>query len=264
MGEVDTGQVTRSAAEVYEELFVPALFGQFAEPLLEAAGAQPGDHVLDVGCGTGVVARAARRRVGPTGSVTAVDVNPEMLAVAARTAADVDWRRADAQDLPLPDGGVDATVSQFVLMFVPDAVAALREMARVTRPGGKVAVAVWSGLPANPGYAALCRLLGEQLGEQAAASLAVPFRLGDGGAVAELFEAASLDARVTEQPGTARFGSVDDWVDTEVRGWVLADAVDDAAIARLQDAARHELATFVAPDGRVAFPVRAVIASAVV
>lgn len=260
MVEADTGQVARSAAEVYEELFVPALFGQFADPLLEAGGVQAGDHVLDVGCGTGVVARTALRRVGPAGCVTAVDVNPDMLAVAARTAMEVAGRRADAQALPFRDGRFDATVSQLVLMFVPDAVAALREMARVTRPGGRVPV--WSGLPANPGYSALWRLLEEQLCEQAAASLAAPFRLGDETVLTELFGAASLDARVTEEPGIARFSSVADWVDTEVRGWVLSDVVDDSAMARLQDSARHALATFVAPDERVAFPVRAVMATA--
>ena len=101
------GQVAAAAAEVYEEFFVPALFGQWAAPMLDAAGVAAGDAVLDVGCGTGVVARAAARRVGPTGEVVGLDRNDGMLAVAARSLEPVTWRQGVAERLPFDDGRFD-------------------------------------------------------------------------------------------------------------------------------------------------------------
>jgi ubiquinone/menaquinone biosynthesis C-methylase UbiE len=80
-----TGQVSTAAADVYEQFFVPALFGQFVEPMLDAVAAGDGDHLLDVGAGTGVVARAALKRVGTRGSIVAVDPNEAMLTVAKRS-----------------------------------------------------------------------------------------------------------------------------------------------------------------------------------
>ena len=86
MDENQTGQVTNNAAETYEEFFVPALFQEWAERVVDAAQIEGGQHVLDVACGTGVLARAAARRVGPKGSVIGLDVNEGMLAVAQRKA----------------------------------------------------------------------------------------------------------------------------------------------------------------------------------
>src|SRR5262245_30686072 len=100
MGEASTGQVTGSAAEVYEAFFVPALFGQWATRLAEAAGLCPGNRVLDVACGTGVLAREAAGRVAPGGSVVGLDRNEGMLAVAAAKAPSIGWRAGRAEALP--------------------------------------------------------------------------------------------------------------------------------------------------------------------
>src|ERR1700754_3881685 len=94
------GQVSTAAAEVYEQFFVPALFGQFAEPMLDAVAAGDGDRLLDVGAGTGVVGRAALKRVGTRGSVVAVDPNEGMLTVDERLAPAMDIRRGVAEQLP--------------------------------------------------------------------------------------------------------------------------------------------------------------------
>jgi ubiquinone/menaquinone biosynthesis C-methylase UbiE len=150
MEEQSTGQVTRSAAEIYEEFFVPALFREWAPRVAAAAHLAAGDTVLDVACGTGVLAREAAQRVAPRGAVTGLDRNEGMLAVARRAAPAVDWRVGRAESLPFADGAFAAVVSQFGLMFFEDRVAALKEMWRVLRPGRRLAVAVWDSLSAAP------------------------------------------------------------------------------------------------------------------
>ncbi len=138
----ERGQVSTSAAEIYDRFFLPALFARCAAPVVEAAGIAAGDRVLDVACGTGVLALEARRR-GAT--VTGLDRNAGMLAVARTKAGDIDWVEGMAESLPMRDATFDAVVSQFGLMFFEDRVAALREMRRVLKPGGRMAVAVWGG-----------------------------------------------------------------------------------------------------------------------
>jgi ubiquinone/menaquinone biosynthesis C-methylase UbiE len=157
MVETSKGQVTRSAAEIYEEFFVPALFQEWAAPLAAAARIAAGDRVLDVGCGTGALARAAAERVGPNGAVVGLDRNEGMLAVARRLGRDIEWRQGMAEALPFPDASFAAVVSQFSLMFFEDRETALREMWRVIKPGGRLAVAVWDAVERTPGYAAYGR-----------------------------------------------------------------------------------------------------------
>jgi SAM-dependent methyltransferase len=173
------GQVTRSAADIYEEFFVPALFAAWPGPVADAAGIGPGQKVLDVACGTGVLAREAASRVRPGGTVTGLDRNDGMLAVARRKAPEIEWRQGEAEALPFPDGRFDAVVSQFGLMFFEDRVLALAEMWRVLGPGGRLAVAVWDALERTPGYAAMTALLQRLFGARIADALRAPYCLGD-------------------------------------------------------------------------------------
>lgn len=263
MNADQAGQVTRSAAEVYEEFFVPALFAQWAGRVADAAGIQPGQRVLDVACGTGVLARTAAERVGRSGSVVGVDINEEMLAVARRTAPDIDWRQARAEALPFADGEFDAVISQFGLMFFEDRAAALREMARVLRPGGHLVIAVWDALENGRGYPELTDLLQRICGDEAAAALRAPFSLGEPGALAGLVARAGIaDARIHRQPGAVHFPSLDAWLFTEIKGWVLADQVDDALFRQLLEEAAEVLKPLVRPDGTVVLKVPALLATA--
>ena len=120
---------------------MPALFAQWVPTLLRTAGVTRGTRVLDVACGTGVVARGAAELVGPSGRVSGVDLNPAMIAVARGRAPDLDWRVADAGDLPYPDGAFDVVLCQSALFFFPDIGRAVREMARVLDEGGVVKLA---------------------------------------------------------------------------------------------------------------------------
>ena len=251
---IERGQVTRSAAEVYEEFFVPALFQEWAPRVAAAAAIRPGQKVLDVACGTGVLAREVASRAAPGGEVAGLDRNDGMLAVARRQAPGIAWRQGLAEALPYNAGQFDAVVSQFGLMFFDDRQRALQEMLRVLRPGGRLAVAVWDRLETSPGYAAMTGLLRRLFGEPVAAGLRAPFVLGDPDELRALFAAAGMpDARVATETGTARFPSIEAWVHTDVKGWTLADLIDDAQYRQLLQAAQTELRRFTGADGSVAF-----------
>lgn len=257
-----TGQVSTTAAEVYEEFFVPALFAQWVGPMLDAVDAQLGDQVLDVGTGTGVLARAALQRVGSAGSVIAVDPNEGMLTVAARLTPRLDIRCGVAEQLPVSDGEMTCTTCQFALMFLEDRPRAVSEMARVTSRGGRVAVATWAAIEESPGYAAMVGLLDEVLGEWAAEALRAPFCIGTADELRDLLQASFADVVVEQRAGEARFASLDEWLHTDIRGWTLSDDVDNDQFARLRARAVERLSRFIGADGAVRFPAPALIATA--
>jgi SAM-dependent methyltransferase len=264
MDNSDKGQVNRSAAEIYEEYFIPALFQEWTDRVADAANIQSGDKVLDVACGTGVLARTIADRIGEGGSVVGLDVNEGMLAVAARKSPHIEWRRGQAEATPFDDDSFDAVVSQFGLMFFEDRRAAIREMIRVLRPGGRLAVAVWDLLDHTPGYAAMVEILLRLFGEEAANGLRAPFILGDVKELQTLFSEAGVDqAEIVTHIGTARFPSIESWVYTDIKGWTLADMIDDAQYQRLLEEAERSLSPFVVDDGSVAFDSPAHIVSAV-
>jgi ubiquinone/menaquinone biosynthesis C-methylase UbiE len=256
------GQVSTGAAEVYEQFFVPALFGQFVETMLDAVAVRDGDRLLDVGAGTGVVARAALNRVGARGSIVAVDPNEGMLTVAKRLAPAVDIRRGAAEQLPVDPAEIDCVTCQFALMFFADRQRAVEEMRRVLRPGGRVAVATWTSVEQSPGYAAMVELVEDEIGDWAADALRAPFCLGTPEQVGDVLRQKFEDVTVVRHDGQARFTSLDDWLYTEIRGWTLAEHIDDDQYARLRRVAAMRLANFVTGDGSVRFAVPALIASA--
>ena len=254
MNDAAKGQVSANAAEVYEEFFVPALFQEWAPRVVDAARVQPGQRSLDVACGTGVLARAAAKRAGPGGPVVGLDPNAGMLAVAQRKAPGVEWVEGRAESLPFERDHFDAVMSQFGLMFFEDRVGAIREMVRVLRPGGHLAVAVWDTLDHTPGYAAMAALLQRLFGDEVAASLHVPYSLGDTAALRSLFEEAGVpEAALSTHQGTARFPSIRAWVYTDVKGWTAADMIDEAGFKRLTAEAESELQPFMTADGAVEF-----------
>jgi ubiquinone/menaquinone biosynthesis C-methylase UbiE len=147
MGQQSQWQVAGSAPEVYERELVPAVFGPWAPILIDLAQPKLGERVVDIACGTGVIARTAAVKVGPTGVVAGVDLNPGMLTVARSLkptddAASVHWHEASADRLPLPDGSFDIAYCQLGLQFFADRPAALREMRRVLSSGGRLALMV--------------------------------------------------------------------------------------------------------------------------
>ncbi|HEX6285924.1 MAG TPA: methyltransferase domain-containing protein [Acidimicrobiia bacterium] len=262
MSESDRGQVAGSAAEVYEEFFVPALFGVWPRIVLEEAQVGAGHRVLDVACGTGVLAREALVRVGETGEVVGLDPNAGMLAVARDREPAIDWEQGVAEDLPFESATFDRVVSQFGMMFFTDPEKAIEEMARVLSPNGRIAVAVWASLEETPGYAAMVDLLEDLFGHRAADALRAPYVLGDPVAFEKLVGAVFPEVRVTCHEDVARFESIDAWVYTDVRGWTLSEMIDDGQYAVLLDEAKRRLSRFRNEIGRVEFPAPALIATA--
>lgn len=254
-----------AAAMAYEELFVPALFRPWATRLADRVPATPAQRVLDVACGTGILARELAPRTGPQGLVAGLDVAPGMIAVARRLAPGIDFREGRAEALPWPDGSFTAVVSQFGLMFFEDRRGAIREMARVLVDGGRLAVAVWASLDEMPAFAAEVELLQRVAGQRAADALRAPFVLGDRAALTHLFEDAGLAAiEADTDRAEARFPSVRSLVEADLRGWLplLGVRLDEPTIQRTLDEAETALARFVTATGALAFETAAHVVTA--
>jgi len=148
MNKHEQWHLSQDAAERYERVVVRSILGPWAPLLVEAAGVSAGERVLDLACGTGVVARVAAERVGSHGRVVGTDLNPGMIAVArtlpVRDGATIQWLECSALDLRLPDASFDVVLCQQGLQFFPDKPLAMREMRRVLEPGGRIALSVWN------------------------------------------------------------------------------------------------------------------------
>ena len=272
MADQGQWQVAGTAAETYEHALVPAVFAPWAPLVVALADPQPGERVLDVACGTGVVARLAAQRVGPAGRVTGLDLNAGMLAVAASItisdpsgSAPITWQEASATSMPLPDGAFDVVYCQLGLQFFPDRAAALREMYRVLVPGGRVGVMVWQDIQCSPGFSALAAALGRHVSTEAAGIMRAPFALADAEQLRGLVAAEGFrDPTIQSVAGTVRFPSVSRFVQDYVRGSPLSGhvaKVSDEARATLVSEVSDALMSYVADDG-LKFPIKAHLASA--
>ncbi|MBE7528922.1 MAG: methyltransferase domain-containing protein [Chloroflexi bacterium] len=260
-----TRQAQIEAAHAYEELFVPALFGQWAAKVADAAQIQPGQRVLDVACGTGILAREVTLRTGSNGRVAGIDPNPGMLTVARQLAPAIEWREGVAESLPFPEQSFDTVLSQFGLMFFTDQRQALREMIRVLAPGGCLVIAVWDSLDSIPAYATEVALLEQTAGQAAADALRAPFVLGSREVLATLFaEAGVTSAEITTHHGTAKFPTIQTMVEADLRGWLPVMGVNLAEdqIGRILQEAEHTLRSYATVDGRVTFHLSAYLVTA--
>ncbi len=247
-------EIPVNPAETYERYMVPALFAPAAEHLLAVARLRPGERVLDVGTGTGIVARLAAPNVGPTGSVAGLDASSAMLSVARAMAAKegltIDWDEGQAEALPYPDECFDQVLSQFALMFFADRHTALAEVRRVLIPGRRMVLSVFAGIERHPFYMALDEAIARHLGTSAVGAI---FALGDADALNDaLVQVGLREVAIEPFSITARFPNPDGFLAGEID-------VDTAAIPAMQGldpAARRELVMAIEQD--MAEPLRAV------
>jgi SAM-dependent methyltransferase len=229
-----------SAPESYERFFVPAIGGPLAHDLVGDAALKPGERVLDVACGTGVVSRLAAERVGPGGSVAALDVNAAMLAVArtvpAPAAPPIRWYESTAESMPLPDGAFDVVLCQLGLQFIADKAAALREMHRVAAKGARVLVSV----PTPSGTFGVLEAAFARHVPPAAEFVRAVFSLNDPAEVERLFRGAGFqDVAVRQYTKTPRLPAPRDFLWQYVQCTPLAAQLADADHAMLESLERE-------------------------
>jgi len=182
MAQQSGWQLAGSGPESYERHNVIA-FMDTSRDLVAAAALRTGERVLDVACGTGVLARLAAKAVGPTGKVAGADLNEGMLTMARNKAEreelSIEWHTCDAAALSIPDRSFDVALCQWGLEFFSDRSRGLREVARVLVPGGRLVLRVWRALDRQPFYVALLDALERHLGPRAGAPIRAAFTLSD-------------------------------------------------------------------------------------
>jgi SAM-dependent methyltransferase len=254
VGARDTPRARLSAAERYESGLAATVLHRTAERLIDDANLQPGVSVLDVGCGTGVVTRAAQRRTGSDGSVIGLDISWEMLTVAHRLSPRLRWIQGDAGRLPFRAGRFHRVVSQFALMFFLDREQAVGEMWRVLGPGGRLVVSVSGRLEDSPVNLKFAELVERHSGETGRAVVEEVWTSG-APEIAALFARAGIGtARLTTEHEISEYSSIEAFVETEVRGWPpLSELINDKTLSSLIDDARDELASPLSRDGPIRF-----------
>jgi SAM-dependent methyltransferase len=262
-------QLEESSAEAYERYLVPLFFAPGAEHLVELATPGPGERVLDVACGTGIVARCAAPRVGADGTVVGLDLNEGMLKVARKISSEVrlpiEWRQGDAIEMPFPDAAFDIVYCQQGLQFFPDQPAALHEMYRVLVPNGRLALSVLRSIEHNPGYVALAEALERHVGVDAGAMMRSPFIPLSTDGLRDLVAGAGFrDVRILIGVGTVRYPSAEEFLRREGASSPLAGPVgalrDDVREALVRDL-REALRTYV-DDAGIVFPAETYLAVA--
>lgn len=244
MEQQERWQLTGSAAEHYERYTVAWLFDGLAARLIEGLPLRIGHRVLDVACGTGIVARHAAARVAPTGAVVGLDLNPGMLATARRIAAAaglaIDFKQGDVNEMRFSEATFDAVFCQQGLQFFVDKAAALREMRRVLAPGGVVGIAVW-GDP-GPFIESLACVLSERLDPKLGQQCLAPFTLADIDVLRGLVSESGLRERELRTVSlTRRVEPTQDWLIRSTSGLPYG-----AAVAAMRPDARAAVVRHVA------------------
>lgn len=253
-------QQMESMASWYQKLLVPALSEQWISNVFDEVQLNTVKSLLDVACGTGVLARTAAKQVGAEIYVAGLDINPGMLKVAEKLNPNIEWYESSAEDLPFEDHTFDAVVCQFGLMFFENRQGALQEMHRVLKSGGHLVVTVFDSLDHIPGYERIIKVYAEVAGEEVAKMLQFPFSFGD---VEELEALSStcgiVSAEVINKQKEAHFSDVRAMVLADVKGWfpLAGISLSEKQVDEVVNRAEIELEEFIGLDRSVTFPLSA-------
>jgi ubiquinone/menaquinone biosynthesis C-methylase UbiE len=273
MSDHEHWQLDGSAPELYERYLVPAITSLWASDLVGRAKPQPTDHVLDVACGTGAVTRLAAGKT-TNGRVVGLDYNPGMLGVARSirtTSAPIEWIEGSALSLPFADGTFDLLLCQLGLQFFPDRAQALREMRRVLRQQGRVALSVYSPIERTPAAHAFVLALDKHLGPDASKIKRSEHLFSNPQeVVALLADAGFVQVEVSTVTKQITFPSVLDYVRFQLIATPMAsllsgrnDTAREADIRQIASRTEAGLPPEMLRGGQLRFPQEAYVATAV-
>ncbi len=270
MTSMDWSKQVGDAPTNYQGFLVPGMFTPFAARLIADLGITPGSAVLDVACGTGVVTRFAAQATGTTGTVTGVDIGPAMLAVARSQTAEPDsapitYLEGSALDLPLADNSFDFAICHHGFQFFPDRVAAAQELHRVLRPGGRVAIACWTGLEETPVFRAIRDSLHVEVSPEAGQMMNSPFSVPAAELTALLETAGFTGVEVARVELMASFPAVPDFGARVIAAGPVAAQFNQAPVVAREAVvgAVAEVAEQYAEGRTVSFPMYSNVASGV-
>ena len=247
-----TPDITEDLVRVHEQYLVPAIYAQWANRVAEIAEIEVGQDVLDVACGTGSLARAARLETGLRGKIFGLDASEKMLESAHRQSSGIEWQLGDATKMPFVTNRFDRVICQFALMFIANRVAAIKEMLRVCRPNGLIVVATWGPLQLGGAYDKLIKLINKYAGAHAAMKLSSPWSLGKPGALDTLLLSAGVNEyECHERVGQARYPSLGAFVETHLRLSGEFEKLSEETLKEIMDAVHIELRPFLAPGGQL-------------
>jgi ubiquinone/menaquinone biosynthesis C-methylase UbiE len=262
-------QLEDGSAAAYERYLVPAFMDPWAADLVEAVDLQPAERILDVACGTGIVARRAAARVGPEGEVAGIDINPSMLSLARERAVGIDppirWKESDAAQLPFADASFDVVLCQQGLQFFGDRPAALAEMLRVVRPEGRLGLSTCRAIEHQPGYAVLADAVTRHVGVRAGTVIRSPYAVGEAEDLRALVGKAGFhDLHLRIAVWSVRFSSPETLLRAETASSPLGELVGQLD-GEVQDALIDDLAAGLRPhtdDDGVVFPFETTVVTA--
>lgn len=257
-----TAQKQPNFADGYERTIVPAIFEPYARDLVERARPiGPSARILDLGCGTGIVARVLRERLGGAARIVGLDVSAVMLEKARSLVPELDFREGNAQALPFADGSFDLVLCQEMLQFVPDRVAVLREVRRVLTPGGRLLASTWRPRCEQPFHEALGQVAERHLGQPNDKRWSL-----DGAELGRaLTEAGFRDVRVETVSLTERYSEFSTRMNALAANFdlsALSEAAKEQKFAAIEAESAEVFARF-ALDGGFGAPSFANVASAV-
>lgn len=258
-------QIPGSSVEIYQKIFVPAMMGAWPPRLIALTNLQPGEYILDVACGTGALTRCVAKSVGLQGRVVGVDISPDMLAVARAIPSDgnntapIEWREGDVGAIPFADDTFDVVFCAFGLMFFPAQVAALKEMRRVLKPKGRMALAVWGAMDKCPGQMAMKSSWERHFGPDGTAGFSRMHILGDPEVVQALIHDAGFENVVVEpKMGTVRHRSPEYMARSY--GAMAGVETDEQTRSQIIEEVSAALRPYAGAEGLV-YPIEAIFAS---
>ena len=236
-------QLSSNAATIYEDQKVPAMFGPLADATLSVVPLFDDDIVLDVACGTGIVARKVRGKIGSASRIVGIDLNEGMIAT-AKSLTDAqsrscEWQTVNATDLPFKDGTFSIVFCQQGIQFIPDKEGALREIHRVLRPTGRVALTVWNGMADY--VVPIADALSRYVSDEAAETAKTPFVYNGKTLLPIMSDIGFVDVSIEDLTVDRVIQATDSAIRGEIMGMPIASSVKEKGDDVLQKIVQETL-----------------------